>query len=166
MTSRTFLASLVAGAIGMCNFTAAEQPPPKLDHRQADEEKTEQRLADLAGSCRKMLARQMAVYDGTRRLHEAIQNLPDKSPRLEDRQASLKLAADQRDIVMEVTKVIDMLEAETAAIAFPEVFRELRKEMERIQYCLRISEVSMDTQDRQQDIISTLRDSISDFRSR
>ena len=53
MKSRVFLASLLAGAIGMCGLTAGEQPrPSKSDDlekaNQLREEKTQRVLAGLA----------------------------------------------------------------------------------------------------------------------
>jgi hypothetical protein len=171
MKSRMFLASLLAGAIGMCGLTAGEQPRPSQSNdlkepNQLRDEKTERPLADLMDRCQKTLDMQVTVYDGTKGLHKVIQHTPDKKPRPEDQQASLKLAANERDIVLEATKAIDMLEAERAAVAVAEVLREVRKDMERLQLRLKGSDVGIDTQALEQDVIETLKDVISSLKKR
>ena len=171
MKSRVFLTSLLAGAIGMCGLTAGEQSrrsqpdEPKRANR-LREEKTDRLLAGLADRSQKMLEMQIAVHDGTEGLHKVIQDARDAPRRPKDQQASLKLAANENDIVLEATKVIDMLEAEGGLAATTEVFRELRKDMERVQLRLKITDVGMDTQAIEQDIIDTLKEMISALKKR
>jgi hypothetical protein len=171
MKSHVFLTSLLAGAIGLCSLTAGERPRPfqaddLKEANQLREEKTDQLLAGVKGRLQKMLDVQIAVYDDTKGLHKVIQDTPNKKPRPEDQQASRKLAANEKDLVSEATKAIDVLEAEGVAVAFTEVFREVRKDMERLQLRLKISDVGMDTQTLEQEIIETLKDMISSFKKR
>jgi hypothetical protein len=171
MMSRGFLAVVLAGAIGMCGFTAAEPPRPSpLDDlrkpNQLSEGKTEQMLASLPDRCQKVLDKQMAVYDGTKKLHKVIQDTPNKKPRPADQQASLKLAALEQDLIREVTKVIDVLKAEETLTAFTEVFREVRKDMERLQLRLKRCDVGKDTQALEQDLIETFQEMIAGFKKR
>jgi uncharacterized protein (DUF849 family) len=165
------LACLLTGAISICALPAAEQPresnsdnPKKV--KKLSEEEPNRTLDALKDRCQKMLEMQIAVYDGTQGLHKVIEDAADKKPRAEDRLASLKLAADEKEIVLEAAKAIDTLEAELAAVAFPEVFREMRKDMKRVQRRLKNSDVGADTQAIEQDIIQTLREMVASFKSR
>jgi hypothetical protein len=171
MKSRVFLAFLLAGTIGWGRLTAAEPPqfsPP--DARKEPDphrgEKTETLAADLATRSRKMLDLQTAVYEGTKALHKIIQGRADKKPRPEDHRAALKLAANEKDIVLEATKAIKFLEADGTAPAFTEVFQEMRKDMERLRLRLKGSDVGTDTQALEEDIIETLKEIISSFKKR
>jgi oligogalacturonide lyase len=128
--------------------------------RQLREEQLERVWAALMGSCRKMLDMQIAVHNGTKGLHKVIQGTADEQPRAEDRQASLKLSENVKEIIMEATKTMEMVEAEGSAVAFPEIFRELCEDMKRVQHCLEISAVGIVTQALEQDIIDTLKEMI------
>jgi hypothetical protein len=164
MKSRTFLASLLAGTIALCGLVAGKSPQPS---RSDDVEKAERLLEEkaepltaLADRIQKMLDAQIVVRDGIKSLHKIIQDTPDKKPRPEDKKAALKLAEKEKDIVREATKVIKMLEKEAAAFAFTEVFREVRKDMERLQGRLESGDVGADTQALGQTIIESLEDMI------
>src|SRR5262245_22796033 len=150
MTFHLFLASLLAGGIGIGGLTAGEKPRP----------------SGFADRCQKILDLQIAVHEGTRSLHKVIQDTPDKKPRPEDQQAALKLVASQEDIILEATKAIDMLEAEKVAVTLLEVFREVRKDMERVQRRLKMSDVGMDTQAVEQEIIDALKEMNSALKKR
>ncbi len=171
MTSRVFLASLLAGAISTCALTAHEPPRPSRSDdptkaTQQREDQVEQPLAGLLGRCQKMLDLQTAVYDGTKGLHKAIEGNADKKPRPRDRQAALKLSDDEKAIIAEATKTIDLLNAEGSAVAFTEAFQELREDLKRVQSRLASSDVGPATQALQQDIIDTLKEMVAGFRKR
>src|SRR5262245_19863231 len=119
-----------------------------------------QPAANFLSRCQKLLDQQTAVYDGTKALHQVIRDTPDGKPRPEDRQAALRLASREKDLVVDAAKAVDLLEAEKAALAFPEVIRQLRKDMERVEGRLKVGDVGADTQAVEQEIIDTLREMI------
>jgi hypothetical protein len=173
MNSRGFLASLLAGAIGLCTLTAGEQPrpsgsaDPEKAARKMHEEKQDRLLADLKERLQKMLDMQNAVHDGAKALHKVIQDTPDKKLRPGDEEAARKLAASETDIINAATKAIDKLEAEEPGVAaFAEVFRSVRKDMERLRDRLKNGDVGPDTQAAERDIIEALKDMISALKDR
>ena len=90
-----------------------------------------------------------------------------RKPRPEDRKAGLKLADQQRKIIQEVTRVIELMEKpEARAVAFPEVFRQLREDMRRVHQCLVNCDVGRETQAVEEDVVETLREIIKSFNSR
>jgi hypothetical protein len=158
--------SVLAGGLCVFALSAAERPGQiKSDDskkvKKVSEEELERTLATLADRCDKMLGMQLDVYNGTKDLHAVIEGNGDKKPRPEDMKVSLKLADKIKDLAEEATKAADQLEAETAAVAFPEFFRELRKDMERVQDCLKKSDVGSETQGIEMDIIQSLREMIA-----
>src|SRR5262249_43197937 len=104
-----------------------DQAKKKLEEllRQLREEELERLLAALQNRCEKMLRMQIVVYHGTEGLYKVIEGTADKKPRREDQQQSIKLSDQEKDIVSEATKAIEMLEAEGSAVAFPEVFQQV-----------------------------------------
>jgi hypothetical protein len=173
MNSRVVLASLLTGAIGLCGVTAGEPPrppgaaDPEKAARKMREEKQDRLLADLGDRLHKMLDMQNAVHDGTKALHKVIQDTPDKKPRPEDEEAARKLAATETDIINAATKAIDKLEAEEpGAGVFSEVFRSVRKDMERLRDRLMKGDVGTETQAAERDIIETLWDMTRALKSR
>jgi hypothetical protein len=171
MKSRGFLVSLLAGAITLSALTAGEPPrPPQADDPEKvdrlREAEREQPLGALMRHCRKMLDRQIAVYNDTRNLQKVITGTAGKTPRPEDRRAALKLAADVKEIVAEATRAIDLLEAEGSAAAFREVFEALREHAQRVRRRLEVCDVGDTTQAIEQDIIDTLQEMIKSSQKR
>jgi len=99
-------------------------------------------------------------------LHQAIQGTPDKKPRPEDRQAALKLVARQQEIISEVSKILAILDKEGAAMAFPEVFQQLRDDMKRVQQRLEKCDVNTATRLIEEDILDTLQEMIKALKNR
>src|SRR5205823_5212249 len=97
--------------------------------RQTREEELERLLAALEARCRKMLEMQIQVLAGTEQTHKAVLSHVDRKPAREDQQASLKLSDNEKDIITEANKAIQMLEEEGSAVAFPEVFQQVREDM-------------------------------------
>jgi hypothetical protein len=166
MKTRALLISVLAGALSVLALSAGEQPGPfKSDDskrvKKVSEEELERTLATLADRCQKMLDMQLDVYNGTKDLHAVIDGNGDKKPRPEDMKVSLKLADKIKDLAEEATKAADLLEAETAAVAFPEFFRDLRKDMQRVQDRLKKTDVGNETQAIEMDIIQSLREMIA-----
>src|SRR5438132_12805666 len=107
-----------------------------------------------------MLAMQVNVQEGTVRVAKEIDKLADKRPTRDQQQDALKLSDKEKDIVTEATKALEMLEAEGSAVAFPEVFQQMREDMKNVQRRLGVVDVGKVTQGVEQDIIDTLKEMI------
>jgi hypothetical protein len=128
--------------------------------RQMREEEMERLLAALQARCEKMLAMQMQVLAGTEATEKSILGNPDQKPKHENKQESLRLSDLEKDIVVEANKAIEMLEAEGSAVAFPEVFMQVREDMKHVQRRLEVTDVGAVTQTIERDIIETLKEMI------
>jgi len=129
--------------------------------KQLREEELERLLANLEGRCNAMLAMQIEVYEGTKQVHGSIQkNTPMEATR-NDAQKSLQLADREGKIVDEADKAIKLLEGEGSAVAFPQVFMEVKRDMIAVQRRLAAVRVDEDTQSIEEDIIATLKEMIA-----
>jgi len=139
-----------------------EKAKKKLEDllRQLREEELERLLEALKSRCEKMLAMQLRVLDGTVAVARAIDNYPDKKAKRENLQDSLNLSDEEKKIVHEATKAIEMLEAEGSAVAFPEVFHQVRDDMKNVERRLGAVDVGKVTQAVEQDICDTLKEMI------
>jgi len=139
-----------------------EEAKKKLEDllRQTREEELERLLAALEARCRKMLDMQIAVLAGTESSHRSILSHTDKKPAREDQQNALKLSDNEKDIIMEANKAIQMLEEEGSGVAFPEVFQQVREDMKHVQRRLEIADVAEVTQAVEKDIIASLQEMI------
>ncbi len=165
MTSRTCLASLFAGAICMLTLAAEARTPQSRpdDSRRAKEPRETKEARPLPGleeRAQKMLDMQIAVHNDTVALARAIKGVP------KHRRASLKLSRSEKDMVVEATKTLDMLNEEGAALAFVEFFQQLRKDMRRVQRRLQVSKVGIKTQTIQTEIIDSLKEMIKSLKKR
>src|SRR5262249_14593774 len=70
----------------------------------------------------------------------------------------------ENKIVLECSRAIEILEAEGSTIAFPEGFRQLRKDMVNVQARLKSTDVGAVTQNIEEDIIANLKDMIEDLK--
>lgn len=139
-----------------------EEAKKKLEKllQQMREEEIERVLAALQARCEKMLIMQMDVLAGTEDLDKSIQKNVDAKPTQGNKLASLKLSDKEKDIVQEANKCIDILEAEGSAVAFPEVFQQIRQDMIHVQKRLEITDAADVTQGIEKDIIATLKEMI------
>jgi len=128
--------------------------------RQIREEELERLLAALQGRCQRMLDMQIAVQSGTVKVEKAILTNADKKANRENSQESLKLSDKEKEIVLEASKAIELLEAEGSAVAFHEVFLQVRTDMMNVQRRLGGVDVGAVTQAIEQDIIDTLKEMI------
>jgi hypothetical protein len=128
--------------------------------QQLREEEIERVLAALQARCEKMLMMQQQVLGGTQDTEKVIQRNSDKKPTRENKLEALKLADKEKEIVQEANKCIDILEAEGSAVAFPEVFQQIRQDMIHVQKRLEITDVADVTQGIERDIIDTLKEMI------
>ncbi len=139
-----------------------EKAKKKLEDllRQLREEELERLLTELKARCEKMLAMQIQVYNGTKAVARAIDTNEGKKPSRANTQDSLTLSDDEKKIVEEASKAIGMLEAEGSAVAFHEVFTQVRDDMKNVQRRLGAVDVGKVTQAVEQDIIDTLNEMI------
>jgi hypothetical protein len=128
--------------------------------KQLREEELERLLAQLQARCEKMLAMQIRVYNETKRIFEVVDGRPGKKSESEDQRASLAQSREEAEIVKEASKAIELLEAEGSAVAFPEVFQQVREDMRIVQRRLEITDVGVVTQGIESDIIDTLREMV------
>jgi DNA repair exonuclease SbcCD ATPase subunit len=128
--------------------------------RQLREEELERLLANLQQRCEKMLAMQIRVYDGTVAVQKTIDGNANKKANRTNEQDSLKLSDDEKAIVSEASKAIQMLEDEGSAVAFPEVFVQVRDDMRNVQRRLGVVDTGKITQATEEDIINTLKEMI------
>jgi hypothetical protein len=171
MKPHLFLATLLAGAISGLALAADEQPrqsrsdDPQKVNKFAEEESN--RLLNTVGDrCRKMLDAQIAINDATKALHRVIEDTADGTEGPEELKACLKLAAEEKEIIDEAAKIIEIVEASKVAVAFPEFFRQVRKDMRRVQDRLTNGDAGADTQAVEYEIIQGLREMIASLRSR
>jgi hypothetical protein len=128
---------------------------------QLREEELERILASLLQRCEKMLAMQTQVLTGTETVFQAIAANKDNKPSRADQQQSLKLSDQEKDIVVEANKALEILRAEGSAVAFHEVFDQLRQDMKIVQRRLGVVDLGKVTQTIETDIIDTLKEMIA-----
>jgi len=141
-----------------------EEARRKLEEllKQLREEEIERLLAKLQGRCERMLALQIIVRDGTVIVDKEMKAKPQTE--VEQRasaQASNDLAIKEDEIVREANLAIRLIEAEGSAIAFAEVFKQVRGDMVTVASRLRKTDVAVVTQTIENDIIDTLQEMIA-----
>jgi hypothetical protein len=128
--------------------------------RQLREEEKERLLLALQRQCELMLQMQTEVYDATVRIDRAVAETPDHKPARVHEQRALQQADREEEIVRLANKAIQVLEAEGSAVAFPEVFIQVRDDMKNVARRLGKADVASVTQVIEQDIITTLKEMI------
>jgi hypothetical protein len=128
--------------------------------RQLREEEIERLLARLEARCRHMLAMQIKVRDGTVELDKVIQGNPMGQPTRADQQASNVLSDQEDEIVKEARAGLKLLEAEGSAVAFAEVFQQVKGDMETVAIHLRKTDTGVVTVTIENQIIETLQEMI------
>jgi hypothetical protein len=129
--------------------------------KQLREEELERVLADLRARCEKMLAMQIDVLAGTENTAVAIGKNSDKKPDTGNKKSALRLSDEEKKIVAEADKCIGILEAEGSAVAFPEVFQQVRQDMRHVEKRLELTDVHEVTQTIEKDIIENLKEMIA-----
>ncbi|HLN27628.1 MAG TPA: hypothetical protein VK395_07770 [Gemmataceae bacterium] len=128
--------------------------------RQLREEELQRLLANLQARCERMLAMQIEVYEGTMRVEKAIEQNPEKKAGRTEEQRSLQLSDREQEIVRQANNAIQLLENEGSAVAFPEVFTQVRDDMQHVARRLGKADVGRVTQSIEEDIIATLKEMI------
>lgn len=124
------------------------------------EEELKQMLAKLQARCEKLLNMQIAVKTSTEELDKAIAALSTKKPGRAEDQRGLELGDAEDAIVREATAAITLIEQEGSAIAFAEVFGQVRTDMILVSGKLKKTEVGEITQGVETEIIDTLKEMI------
>lgn len=139
-----------------------EQAQEKLEEilRQLREEEQERLLAALQLRCERMLQMQTEVYEQTVRVDRAVQENPDHKPTRVNEQRSLQLSDREDKIAGEADQAIQLLREEGSAVAFPEVFTQVRDDMRIVARRLGKADVAAVTQVIEKEIISTLTEMI------
>jgi len=121
----------------------------------------ERLLGQLEGRCKLMLQMQKEVKDATVDLHKGSsgKKLDDLQKRALAQGSNLQ-ADKETEIVIEADKAIGLIKAEGSAVAFAEVFDQVRRDMKNVETNLKRTDVGVVTQAIEDDIISTLEDMI------
>ncbi len=128
--------------------------------RQLREEELERLLANLQARCERMLAMQIEVQAGTRRVYSVIQTLPDKRPTRIEEQQSQQLSSREAEIVREANRTLQLMSAEGSAVAFALSLEMVRDDMKVIEQRLDRYDVGEFTQQIEQDVIDALKEMI------
>ena len=139
-----------------------EEARKKLEEllRQLREEELRRLLAKLEERCQRMLAIQLDVYDKTMNLDKEIAQNGEKKATREEEQRSLRLSDKEADITREADYCLKLLENEGSAIAFVEVFTQVREDSRNVARRLSKADVGSVTQIVEQDIIALLKEMI------
>jgi hypothetical protein len=124
--------------------------------RQLREEEVERMLALLEGRFRKMLEAQIRIYDDTVQLDR----VPDDEKDARVPIPAGRLATEERKLVVEADRALNLLLDEGSSIAFPETVSQLRDDMQQVAERLDAANVGRVTQGIEEDIIASLEEMI------
>ena len=124
--------------------------------RQLREEEIERMLAMLEGRFRKMLEIQIRIYEDTIRLDR----VPAEEKDVRVPIPAGKLATEERKLVVEADKALNLLLEEGSSIAFPETVSQMRDDMQQVSERLDSANVGRLTQNIEEDIIASLEEMI------
>lgn len=128
--------------------------------KQLREEERQQKLADLLARCRKMLAQQIEVRDGTDKLEKDISKTKTGKPELLHAARSAKLADQELIIVRDCLAALKLVRSEETAVAFAEILDQVHKDMDTVHSRLERTDVNQVTLQIEDDVIATLQDII------
>jgi hypothetical protein len=124
--------------------------------RQLREEELERTLALLEARFRRMLEMQVRIYEDTIRLDK----VPEAERELKVPIPAGKLAGDERKLVVDAEKALNLLQEEGSSIAFPETVTQMRDDMQQVSERLDAANVGRITQNIEEDIIAALKEMI------
>ena len=124
--------------------------------RQLREEEMERTLALLEARFRRMLEIQVRIYEDTVRLDK----VPDAERQLKVPIPASKLAGDERKLVVDAEKALNLLREEGSSVAFPETVTQMRDDMQQVSERLDAANVGRITQTIEEDIIAALKEMI------
>ncbi len=140
-----------------------KQAQKKLEEllQQIREEEMKKLLAQLQQRCEKMLNMQISVKTSTEELDKAIQSQPGGKPSRSEDQRGLELGDAEDAIVREASAALLLIEQEGSAIAFAEVFGQVRQDMMLVSQKLKKADAAAITQGIETDIIDSLKEMIA-----
>jgi hypothetical protein len=162
MAQRIFFSGLMAALLSVPVLAPGDLLPPSKsdnleDFERLREEELNRTLTSLIARCKKMFDVQLAIS----RQHLAlVQELGGRKPNRQQQRALLRLSADEGKIVMELTALTQMLENAGAAVAFPEVFAQVREDAKLAQCRLKLGYLDEKTLMLEQDIADTFHELI------
>jgi hypothetical protein len=122
-------------------------------------EEDEELLNALEKRCRLMLEMQRQVKTGTVKVDKAIRANGGTAKRAHHQDAS-RLGDKENEIIREATKALELLDNEGKSIAFAEILKQVRSDMEEVKDFLFKTKVGSLTQEIEEDIIQTLEEMI------
>lgn len=125
--------------------------------RQLREKEVERSLAMLESRFRRMLERQLRIYESTKRLDSTKEN--DRGSEFDIRAG--KLGIEQRNLASDAGRALLLLEEDGSSIAFPETVRQVRDDMNQVAGRLGASKLGKMTLGIEEDIIDSLDDLIA-----
>ena len=120
--------------------------------KQLREEEIGRSLARLESRFRKMLEREVRVYEKTKQLHD----VPSEVRRAEFEIRAGKISVEQRQIHEEAGRALLLLREDGSSIAFPETVEQMQEDMMQIAGRLSAARVGLVTQEIEEDVIETL----------
>ncbi len=120
--------------------------------RQLREEEIERMLASLESRFRKMLERQVKIYDKTKTLSK----IANANRRADFEMQSGKLAVDEKTLVTEAGRALLLLQDDGSSIAIPETVHQMQLDMQQTADRLSAGKVDTITLEIEEDIIDTL----------
>jgi hypothetical protein len=114
----------------------------------------------LVERCKNLLDYQRKIRTATLRIDKAINNFKGKKPARSHKEAAARLSRKEKTLIREATRAILVLEADGSAIAFAEVFKQVRADMETVQKLLAECKVGKEAQAIEQDIVETFEDMV------
>jgi len=160
MTHRVWI-PLVIATFGVVLVARADSPTP-IKQRGSAGSGSRITAEEVRNCCKKLLEMQEAVCRETRSLESDLKEAEDDKTRAAIAQQSTDQSVTQNKIVGECTRALEMLEEEGLTFAFPESFRQLRRDMMNVEARLKSTDVGALTQSIEQDIIDELKQMILD----
>lgn len=117
-------------------------------------------LIGLLARCQIMLQAETEVREATVKIEKSVNESEEKKPSRAEVARALTQEEKQKFILQEADKARQMLKDEGSAVAFVEVFEQLRGDMEIVRKRLGKADVGEVTQSVEQDIIDTLKEMI------
>jgi len=137
---------------------ALEKAKAELEEilRQLREEEIGRTLAMLEGRFRRMLEKQLQIYESTKRLDKIE---PEQRGRQVDIQAN-KLGFEETKLAVDADKALLLLQEEGSSVAFPETVALMRDDMQQVADRLSSTKIETITQGLEEEIIAALEEMI------
>lgn len=120
------------------------------------EEERGYRLEGLSARLRRLHSTQAELHQGILDLDKSVRANADGKPAPRDRQRAAALGEQQQKLVREIEKAVVLVEAEGAAVAFPEVLRQVRDDIVVVRRRLARIDTGVVTQAVSKDVVETL----------